>query len=31
MFLLLKEKKKGQKMITGISEFGFLGPKMAVS
>ena len=30
MFLLLKDKKKAQKMITGI-DLGFLGPKIAVS
>ena len=31
VFLLLKEKKGKRKMITGISGFGFFGPKMAVS
>ena len=30
-FLLLKEKKTGKKMMTGIYEFCFFGPKMAVS
>ena len=31
MFVLQKRKEATKKMIAGISGFGFIGPKMAVS